>query len=295
MGRFFGQFAGRIVLAAMIAAGCVSGAAASGATGLRALVTGDEGRDWDGVGRLELGDGAFCTGALISEKLVLTAAHCVYDKYSGKLLSPEGIRFLAGLRDGRAAADRSVRRILPHPGFDPNADLMGEIRHDIAVLELDHPIRNGQIAAFDIHGQLTPGRQIGVVSYAHDRSEHPAVQEVCEVIGGRRRLPGHVLRGRFRRLGRAGFRDGERPAGGGLGGLGQGTTGRAERVAGQQCRWPAGRASGAGPLQRRGVSPAPAGGAVKRRARWLGRHRRGKVPAPVGRGGALTPRRSIPI
>lgn len=147
-------------------------------------MTGDEGRDWDGVGRLELGDGAFCTGALISEKLVLTAAHCVYDKYSGKLLSPEGIRFLAGLRDGRAAADRSVRRILPHPGFDPNADLMGEIRHDIAVLELDHPIRNGQIAAFDIHGQLTPGRQIGVVSYAHDRSEHPAVQEVCEVIGG---------------------------------------------------------------------------------------------------------------
>lgn len=167
-----------------LALGLGSAVAASDANGLRQLTTGDDSRAWEGVGRLELGDDGFCTGALISERLVLTAAHCVFDKYSRLPVDPAGMRFLAGLRDGRAAADRAVRRILPHPEYDPFSDVIGEIQHDVAVLELDHPIRNGQVAAFDIHGHLAPGREIGVVSYAHDRSERPSVQEVCDVIGG---------------------------------------------------------------------------------------------------------------
>lgn len=183
MGRKFQKIVVEIGACVALTMTLATGSLANEASALRQLATGDDSRAWDGVGKLDLGDGAFCTGALISERLVLTAAHCVYDKLTRSTLSPEGIRFLAGWRDGRAAADRKIRRILPHPEYDPFSDLIGEIRYDVALLELDHPIRNGQVAAFDIHGHLAPGREIGVVSYAHDRAERPSVQEVCNVIG----------------------------------------------------------------------------------------------------------------
>lgn len=174
-------WAGRAAIAGLLALGAP---AAAETTELRVLSTGDDSRAWDGVGRLNIGDEAFCTGALITERLVLTAAHCVYDKYNREILQPEGLRFMAGWRGGRAAADRAVRRVIPHPDYDPMSDLVGEIRHDVALVELDFPIRNGRVTTFDIYGELEPGREIGVVSYAHDRSEHPSVQEVCEVLGG---------------------------------------------------------------------------------------------------------------
>lgn len=181
-------------IAARLAIGLVAlgtlfgGQALAGASGLREITTGDESRAWDGVGRIEMGDGGFCTGVLISDRLVLTAAHCLYDSHTREVMAPEELTFLAGWRDGRAAAHRGVRRAIPHPDFNPRDDLVGEIRHDIGLLELDHPIRNGQIQPFGFHrdemGDSVPeGAQVGVVSYAHDRSEHPSVQEVCEVLG----------------------------------------------------------------------------------------------------------------
>lgn len=161
----------------------VSGSAQAQATALKRLETGDDSRGWEAVGRLDLDGRGFCTGALIAPDLVLTAAHCLYDKESGARIDPARIEFLAGWRNGRAQAYRWVRRAVLHPDyrFDEKTTAL-RVRHDLALLELHHPIRNTRVIPFTTDHQPRAGQRIGVVSYARGREDAPSLQEVCEVI-----------------------------------------------------------------------------------------------------------------
>ncbi len=69
-------------------------------------MTGDDSRGWQAVGRLNMGANSFCTGALIAPDLVLTAAHCMFDRKRGARMRDDEIEFLADWRGGRAAAYR---------------------------------------------------------------------------------------------------------------------------------------------------------------------------------------------
>ena len=149
---------------------------------LKRLDTSDEGRAWEAVGRLDMNGHGFCTGALIAPDLVLTAAHCLFDSRTGARMDHSRIEFLAGWRNGRASAYRSVKRAVVHPEFEYNgAATELRVRNDVALLELHHPIKNTRIIPFETDRRPRKGQRIGIVSYARDRSEAPSLQEVCDV------------------------------------------------------------------------------------------------------------------
>jgi len=150
---------------------------------LRELTTADDGRGWEAVGRLNFGTRGFCTGALIEPGIVLTAAHCLHDRATGRRFDPGEIVFQAGLRNGHAAAYRGVRRAVAHPDFD----FLGEGRlervpHDLALIELDQPIHLPQIRPYEIDFEARRGDRVGIVSYTRERAGAPLLQDLCPVI-----------------------------------------------------------------------------------------------------------------
>ena len=164
----------------------VSGAAQAQNSGLERLTRSDQITSWKAVGRVDLGTNGFCTGTLIAADLVLTAAHCLYDR-AGQPVEPQNIVFRAGFADGSSVAESPVQRVVAHAGYAPSANgrsSMDQVMYDVALLQLAAPVSTALAPPFSVSSPGN-GDEVSVVSYARGRSEALSWQRACSVVGRR--------------------------------------------------------------------------------------------------------------
>ena len=137
-------------------------------------------RDWDAVGRLNIRGQGHCTATLIAPDLVLTAAHCIANRRTGKTVHPDQVHFLAGFRKGSYAVHGRVASIRPANGFfgagRPTA-------RDAALVRLTAPVSSDLVKPIELADRAGVGQEVTTFSYGRDRSFILSSEPACHILG----------------------------------------------------------------------------------------------------------------
>lgn len=104
---------------------------------------------WSAIGKLYNSIGGACSGVVISENQVVTAAHCIFSGRTHRYLPASSLHFLVGDRQGQYLHHGRVTKFQIGSGYDPQLPQQS-LAADWAILTLSEPLL-GASGQFAIH------------------------------------------------------------------------------------------------------------------------------------------------
>lgn len=142
---------------------------------------------WRGVVRVQTEVGARCTGALVGSRAVLTAAHCLFGRGTGRPVRPGSVHVLVGYARGGYAGHARAVSFVTGPGFALGPDMRplpsAPLDADWAMLVLDAPLGTPDRVLALGPRIPPPGAHVMLGGYEQDRAQVLLADTACAVTG----------------------------------------------------------------------------------------------------------------
>jgi protease YdgD len=134
---------------------------------------------WNAIVKLQTNIGGRCTGALIAPMVVLTAAHCLYNRLTHAMLQPVSLHVLVGYERGAYRWHRLVARYTMGNGFDGSKPPPQTA--DWARIELADAIPDAVAPLPFAQRPAASGMGIALAGYNQDRAQLLMADPHCHI------------------------------------------------------------------------------------------------------------------